>query len=257
MKRLYCLCWVLLTGAVLAAPNAELDPYWQGSGEQTLPVPQAWQAFLEQYVEVVGEHHLVRYSDVSDADQARLNQWISQQASLDPRQLTPNSQFAYWVNLYNALTIQTVLAAYPVDSIKDIGWFNRGPWHRDLVEITGRAVSLNDIEHRILRPTFNDHRIHYVVNCAALGCPNLPLTPLRSEQLEAQLTQAEAQFLASDKGVRATNEGWMLSSIFTWYQEDFAANEAGLIDYLNQHVSPATVQQPIRYDYDWRLNEAP
>src|SRR5260370_17798050 len=93
-------------------------------------------------------------------------------------------QLAYWVNLYNSLTVDLVLDRYPVSSIRDIaispGLFSSGPWDKALIRVEGEPMTLNDIEHRILRPIWQDARLHYVLNCASLGCPSLPpiaLTP--------------------------------------------------------------------------------
>ncbi len=84
-------------------------------------------------------------------------------------------QFPFWINLYNALTVKVVLDHYPVEIIRDIdispGLFADGPWGKKLVTVEGEALSLDDIEHRILRPIWKDPRLHYVLNCAALGVP--------------------------------------------------------------------------------------
>lgn len=108
---------------------------------------------------------------MSLASKQQLKRYIQQMASLDPRDYKKQEQFAYWVNLYNALTVQLVLDNYPTSSIKKLGkgFFSFGPWDDDIIRVAGKKLTLNDIEHRILRPIWRDKRIHYVVNCASLG----------------------------------------------------------------------------------------
>ena len=110
-----------------------------------------------------------------------------------------DEQCAYWINLYNALTLEVVLDHYPVDSIRDIdispGLFSQGPWGKKLITVEGEQVSLNDIEHRILRPIWRDPRIHYAINCASLGCPNLQPRPFTGRTLDHALDLAAMRFV--------------------------------------------------------------
>ena len=112
---------------------------------------------------------------------AALEAWIATAAAARPSTLARAEAFAFWANLYNALTLKVVLERHPVRSIRDIrssgvpfdpkGWI--GPWRTRLVTVEGRRLSLDDIEHEVMRPTFRDPRVHYAVNCASIGCPNL------------------------------------------------------------------------------------
>jgi hypothetical protein len=109
-----------------------------------------------------------------------LKDYISTLVAVDPATLNRSEQFALLANLYNAKTIDIVLENYPVKSIKDISLggglfaaFTGGPWKAKVLKMKGVALSLDDIEHGILRPTFRDPRVHYAVNCASVGCPNL------------------------------------------------------------------------------------
>ncbi|WP_199671133.1 DUF547 domain-containing protein [Salinibius halmophilus] len=248
---------LLLACNLFAAPKADLDPYWNEQGQQAQPDVATWQAFLDNYLVKKGQHYLVDYRRVSTSDRQALQQWLSVQASINPLQLAPDAQFAYWVNLYNALTVDLILQNYPLESIRNLGWFNSGPWNRTVIRINDRDLSLNDIEHRILRPIFNDHRIHFAVNCAALGCPNLQPKAFTENALNSQLSEAERAFVNSEKGVaKVSAKRWRLSSIFDWYLEDFASNEAELIKYLNPLLNEAIASDArIDYHYDWQLNE--
>ncbi|MEO1088179.1 MAG: DUF547 domain-containing protein, partial [Acidobacteriota bacterium] len=170
---------------------------------------------------------------------------------------------AYWINLYNVLTVKTVLEHYPVESIKDIALApagaGGGPWDAPLVEVLGRALSLNDIEHRILRPIWADERIHYAVNCAALGCPNLAAVPFTGRTLDGLLDRAAEAFINHPRAVRFDGGRLVLSSIFDWYGVDFGDREE-LLEHLAEHARPPVDEQletfsgEIVFEYDWDLN---
>ena len=155
--------------------------------------------FLAQHLRT-GEDGIARigYGAVSDEDRKSLDAYIAALAGHpgSRRALNRAEQQAYWINLYNALTVQVILDHYPVESIRDIdispGLFADGPWGKKLVTIEGEAVSLDDIEHRILRPIWKDPRIHYAVNCASIGCPNLQAGPSPPKTPNGCWTRARA-----------------------------------------------------------------
>jgi hypothetical protein len=206
------------------------------------------------------------YGDATSTDREALSAYIQALASADPRTLTRGAQFAYWVNLYNALTVRVVLEHYPVASILDIrltpGLLSLGPWRAKLVEIAGVSLSLDDIEHGILRPIWRDPRIHYVVNCASLGCPDLPAKPLDPHDLEVALDEAAAAYVAHPRALAFEDGRVVLSKIYLWFREDFEGDEAGVRAHLARHVDRATAARlaatrGIRaYRYDWALNDA-
>ena len=148
----------------------------------------------------------------SKADMAALGTFIEDQSSRPPSRLSKYGRFAYWANLYNAITLKVVLDAYPVASIRDIksggNWFDPkaydGPWIEKRVTVGGRALSLDDIEHEILRPTMKDPRVHYAVNCASYGCPNLRPVAWRAETLDADLDAAARAFINHRVQLRST-----------------------------------------------------
>ena len=270
MTRLFAF-WLLL-GSVIAplqaAPKAELWPFWQAANESnSATINHApWQQLLDRYLDANHPSGINRfdYAAVSKQDQAKLNSYLAQLQQLDPRAYSKAEQFAYWVNLYNAATVAKVLAAYPVDSILKVdgGLFRRGPWNKKYFSIAGQAVSLNDIEHRILRPIWQDERIHYAVNCASLGCPNLLPTVFQADQLEKQLDQATRDYLQHPRGLIVQPNGeLLLSKIFDWYQMDFGADESALLEQLKPQLTSAQRRElerfngRIRYHYDWSLNQ--
>jgi hypothetical protein len=169
------------------------------------------------------------------------------------------------VNLYNALTVQVILDHYPVDSIRDVdispGWFADGPWGKELIAVEGTALSLDDIEHRILRPIWQDPRIHYAVNCASIGCPDLQPEPFTADGLDAQLDAAARAYVNDPRGAEVTGDGLVVSKIYTWFQEDFGGTDIGVIRHLRQHADAELKAQLDGVDaiadsrYDWSLND--
>lgn len=251
-----------------AAPKAELWPFWQASNEASTATVDhaAWQQILDRYLLVNHPSGISRfdYEAVSKSDVELLDSYLLQLQALDPRNHSKAEQYAYWVNLYNALTVQRVLLAYPVDSILKVdgGIFRRGPWNKKYLTIADQRLSLNDIEHRILRPIWQDPRIHFAVNCASLGCPNLLARAYSAKHMEMQLDEAAREYLGHKRGLSLSSGGVLkLSKIFSWYQSDFGTSEAGVLKTLSAYL-PRPLQQklegfagPIEYHYDWALNQ--
>jgi hypothetical protein len=216
----------------------------------------------------------VRYAawKATAADMQALDAWVSEAASRRPSAMPRAEAFAFWANLYNALTLKVVLERFPVASIRDIrssgvpfdpkGYF--GPWRTKLLTVEGRRLSLDDIEHETMRPTFRDPRVHYTVNCASIGCPNLRPRAWRAATLEAELGAAAAAFVNHPRGVAVLPDGRLrVSSIYAWFREDFGGSEQGVLAHLRRHAAPALAARlagvtGIAEDgYDWSLNGAP
>lgn len=259
MKNLLLIISLLFSSLAFSAPKSELWSYWDQSNESNSGTIShaTWQQFLDNYIVIDGQNHLIRYQTVSSNDRSQLKQYIEQLANTDPRQFSQAEQYAYWVNLYNAITVELILDAYPVKSITKLGGlFSFGPWGDEVITINGKALTLNDIEHRILRPIWQDPRTHYAVNCASLGCPNLQTQAFTAENTEALLERAARQFVNSDKGVLVLQNKLQLSSIYDWFIADFGTQEQ-LIEHLNQYrTQPLSNVKNIDYEYDWALNQA-
>ena len=154
----------------------------------------------------------------------------------------------------------------PVKSIRDItispGLFSNGPWRLALVNIEGEAVSLDDIEHRIVRPIWHDPRVHYGLNCAALGCPNLRRRPFEGQDLDHALDMAAMAFVNDPRGMRIDDGKLHVSSIYVWFIDDFGGDDAGVIRHLMTYAAPDVAMRLQKLDaidshsYDWRLNDA-
>lgn len=208
---------------------------------------------------------VVDYGAVSKADLARLKGYVLALTSIDPRNLSRPEQFVYWVNLYNAQILVVVLDNGIPVSIRDIkpgfsGILAGGPWQAEQFRVVGKGLSFNDIEHRILRPLWREPRVHFVLNCASIGCPDIPPQPLRVAQLEQQLELATSLFLQHPRAVLRQGDELLLSSIFDWFGADFGASQQQRLTFISRYNSTivklvATESlTKIRYHYDWSLN---
>ena len=203
------------------------------------------------------------------ADRAALDNYVNELAAQRPSSFARARAFAYWINLYNAATLKVVLARYPVASIRDIrseGVLDPrgliGPWRTRLVEVEGRRLSLDDIEHAILRPTFRDPRVHYAINCASIGCPNLAGKAYRGASLEAQLDAGARAYVNSGRGLSIAGGRLVASRIYQWFAEDFGGSEPAVIAHLRRYAQGDTAKaltdgaRIAGYAYDWNLNDA-
>ncbi|WP_299613226.1 DUF547 domain-containing protein [uncultured Tateyamaria sp.] len=254
----------------LFAPNADLmsDRWSRVAGTPgKAPDYGAFDAFLATYhADTPNGMTRVRYADVTKTDEAALFTFLAQMQRVDPATLDRDQQLAFWINLYNAQTIRVILDHYPVDSIRDIGdgLLGLGPWSYADLRVNGTALSLNDIEHGIVRPVFDDPRIHYALNCAAAGCPNLAAKAWRASTLEDNLNAAEHAYIHDPRGITIADDGAVtVSKIFGWFREDFGGTEASVLAYLMDRANPdlrAALEargQIDGYAYDWSLNDAP
>lgn len=218
---------------------------------------------LGRYVTASG----VRYADwaADEADRARLDAYVDSLETVAAAELERSEALAFWINLYNAATLKLVLDHYPVESIQDLGRDEATPWQIPLVTVEGRTLSLDQIEHEILRPGFEDARIHFALNCAARGCPPLRPTAFRGETVEAQLEQATLDVVHDPAYVKVEcrdgDGGIYLSRIFEWYEEDFDKAAGSVHYFLADRREDRLIILRERCElifnrYDWTLNEA-
>lgn len=257
--------FISLYNSALAAPAAKLWPRWSehDAASSATISHTAWDDWLGQFVRVAADGSTrVAYARVSDADRARLRDYIESLGAIEISTYNPAEQRAYWINLYNALTVDIVLEHYPLESIRDIssGLFTSGPWRLKLVRVEGESLRLDDIEHRILRPIWRDPRIHYAVNCASLGCPDLQPRAFTAGNSESQLEQAARKFVNSPRATRIDRDKLEVSSIYHWFEDDFGGNESGVIAHLRRYAGTGLAAALARFEeiddhfYDWRLN---
>ena len=165
--------------------------------------------------------------------------------------LLKEEKLAFWINAYNAMTVDLILRHYPIKSIKDI----KNPWEQRFWKFGNTWFSLNDIEHTILRK-MNEPRIHFAIVCASNSCPKLQNTAYTDKKLDDHLTRVTKEFLADKSKNELTDNNLKLSKIFKWFKQDFE-NEGSLIDFLNRYSDIIILKDAKKSfkDYNWNLNE--
>lgn len=164
---------------------------------------------------------------------------------------TKNDKLAYWMNAYNAMTVDLILRNHPLVSIKDI----KDPWDQRLWKLGSKWYNLDEIEHQILRK-MGDPRIHFGINCASFSCPPLLNEAFTADTVDAQLEKLAFQFINDSKRNTITTTSIEVSKIFNWFSKDFKT-DGSLIDFLNKYSeTPISPNAKTRYmDYDWTLNK--
>ncbi|WP_420730363.1 DUF547 domain-containing protein [Hwanghaeella sp. 1Z406] len=250
------------------APGAKRWDRWQAHAPASTRAidHSAWSDLLNRFVVVQPGVNLVRYGDFDEAATQQLDDYLTLLHAVPVSSLNRDQQFTFWVNLYNAQTVRTVLDHMPVSSIQDInispGLFATGPWGADLMRVEDQDLSLNDIEHRILRPIWQDPRIHYAVNCASIGCPDLQPRAFIADTLEQQLNGAAEAFVNSERAIQIDGDRLILSSLYDWFYEDFGGTDASLLDHLKLYAAPTLKARLDGFSaisddrYDWSLNAA-
>lgn len=250
----WCLTMILLVAASAAPASGQ-------SGDRDGP----WDALLSRYLTVhpdaVNRFDYAALRANAD-DRARLDDYVAALEASTPSAMSDDEAFAYWANLYNAVTVRLIVNEAPDNSIREIRprLWSTGPWGVERVSVEGEALSLDNIEHDIMRPNFEAALVHYAVNCASIGCPDLQPAAWRAEGLQAGLEAAARAYINDPRGVTVTADGLVVSRIYHWFREDFGDSEAGVIDHLLRFADPALTAQ-IRanpqitgHDYDWSLN---
>ena len=218
---------------------------------------------LERHTRVVADMAGTRVDYPGLAASTDWRRLVAQLDTTDPSALASREQrLAFWINAYNILVIDLVARSYPLESIRDVGSLLRPVWKIEAGRAAGRAVSLDEIEHTILRP-LGEPRVHVAIVCASTSCPSLARQPFRADRLDAQLDAAARAFVASrDKGARVEARSLRVSKIFRWFGSDFAAS-GGVLAFVRRHATPelrAAIDRlgpepPLVFiDYDWSLN---
>jgi Protein of unknown function, DUF547 len=236
---------------------------WAVASDSTQAIDHsAWDGLLAKYVKAYPDGvNRVDYAALKKNDAATLTAYLAAMQAVDIQSFNKNEQFAFWVNLYNAATVDVIVREYPIKSIKDIGLLGQGPWKDKILTVNGRKLSLDDIEHKILRPTWNDVRIHYAVNCASIGCPNLAARAYTAAQLEPMLDEAAKAYVNHPRGFARIDGDLTASSIFDWYVDDWG-DQTGVLDHARQYATAETkamlgdATQIDGHDYNWSLNDA-
>lgn len=240
----------------------------------------AWTVLLQRHVLLLrhGQASQLRYAGFA-ADRAALRSYLDSLSALPKSRFdgwSEPAQMAFLINAYNAFTVELILTKYPaLKSIKDLGSLFSSPWKPKWIALLGDTVSLDDIEHGMLRARgrYDDPRIHFAVNCASVGCPMLREEAYAGERLEAQLDEQTRRFLSDRTRNRWNGQRGRLevSKIFDWYGEDFRLGHRGirsLAAFLAGHAERLADDEAARarvrsgqvemdfLAYDWSLNDA-
>ncbi|MGD1969245.1 MAG: DUF547 domain-containing protein, partial [Desulfobacterales bacterium] len=189
-------------------------------------------------------------------------QYLKMLESTDPEKLPRNEQYAYYINAYNAWTIKLILSGYPgVKSIKDFGSILQSPWQKDWVRINGEVITLDHLEHNILRPRYKDPRVHFAINCSAVSCPPLRPEPYLAATLDQQMDDSTRSFINDANSYRLEGDTLYVSRIFKWFSEDFNEDALGFyLQYAEGDLKEKLTRQKDRIKvkylhYDWSLND--
>ena len=228
-----------------APPSTDVLPDPPAAGDAA-PSHAAFDALLRRYVSSSGA---VDYRGLK-SEHAALKSYLQTLSDNTPSDdWSRDEALAYWINAYNAATLDLILDNYPLASIKDLDGGN--PWDVKRIRLGDKTYSLNGIENDVIRPRFREPRIHFAVNCAAKGCPPLRNEAYTAERLDAQLREQTRKFLRDDDynqvaGARAT-----LSPIFDWYGTDFGDVAA----FVSRYRDDVSADTDVGFGtYDWSLN---
>ncbi len=195
--------------------------------------------------------------------------YLAALATAEPASLPRDEQLAFWINAYNAYTIQLILEHHERESIRNINktFFLKlkGPWSEPLAQVGGKRYTLDDIEHRIIRPTYHEPRIHFALVCAAMGCPPLRGEAYTGARLNAQLEDQGMIFLAKSptkNRVDVPGRTWYHSMIFAYYQDDFGGSVTDAAKFAAHWYAGEAERRMLlsgdfrasQTEYDWTLN---
>jgi ribosomal protein S18 len=268
---------LILTGCIEESNSSSLGGQEKQKQESSLIATQAltmvdYAEVLKEYVNSSGR---VDYKRLKNNRQKldKFNAIIGSVAPANYESWTDEDKIAFLINAYNSLTLEAIIDNYPTESIRDIS----GVWDRRKFKVVGREMTLDAIEHEILRKEFNEPRIHMALVCASIGCPKLNTEPFTGENLNTQLDEQTKAFLAIPDNFRIdrSSKQVYVSSIFKWFGEDFEKSygqkenivnlngkETAFINFISQYLMPTEKEYLLRggygvsyLDYDWSLND--
>lgn len=228
---------------------------------ESTPSHELWNDLLGKHVSDNGN---VDYQGFIK-DSVTLNKYLDllSKNAPDKDKWTEEERLAYWINAYNAFTIQIVIRHYPIDGIKEIASglsipFVSTTWDIKFIELGGERINLNRIEHGIIRKEFDEPRIHFAVNCASISCPVLRNEAYAAEKLEEQLSDQSRTFLNDSSRNKITSEKKAeVSKLFTWFEGDFKKKDNSVIDFINKYSNQKLdADAELTYmEYNWELND--
>jgi Protein of unknown function, DUF547 len=262
---------VLALAATSGSALSGTEPWdrWQGHDETSMVRVDhgLWENFLLHYLRPGADGiHRIAYGRVTVNDRKALDAYLTSLSEISIADFKRSEQMAYWINLYNALTIELILDHYPIPSIRKLEkpgkGLKQGPWDRTLITIDGVSLSLDDIEKRILKPIWHDQRLQYALSCGALGCPNLQAIPYSGAALEQQLSDAAMAYVNDKRCIVIDGDELRVSSLYRWNIDDFGGSDQGIIHHLMAYAEPDLAMALQKFDhidgdgFDWRLNDS-
>jgi len=264
-KYIICVCslmaLVLFGSSSYAAPKAKMIEFWNDyEPDSGLKMDHsAWDKILKKYV--VSDHptgvNRFRYDDVSNEDKAAVQAYLTYLQSRDPRQLNHARKKAYWMNFYNAAIVSIVLTEQPEETIRGVSRL----WKKKRFVVTMQEMSLDDMEHGVIRPFYNDPRVHFGFTPATIGSGNIMPIAFTGDNVEELLDLNTRDFFnKSDRGMYIDGRTLRISSLFKWYKNDFGGTKGSIKTFIKKHVSQEVsdaIDQTTRvtYQYNWKLNK--
>jgi len=208
----------------------------------------SWDGLLQKYISAEGNVNYSAFRNERNILQAYI---VSLGENMPAENWTKEDKLAYWMNAYNAMTVDLILRNYPLASIKDI----KDPWNQRLWKLGEKWYNLDEIEHKILRK-MGDPRIHFGINCASFSCPTIGPRAFTAQLVDEQLDWLAKNFINDTQRNTITENSVEISKIFSWFAKDFK-EEGTIIDFLNRY-SDVTINNKAKKSfkkYDWSLNE--
>ncbi|WP_438952404.1 DUF547 domain-containing protein [Porticoccus sp.] len=259
------LAGLLAASQTIAAQPEQSWMFWAKSNEYNRDTVdhRQWNQLLGTHVVNTGQGvNRFRYGSVGKTEQKHLSDYIASLTKIDPRNYSRAEQKAYWLNLYNALTVKLIAENYPIKSIKDIDNQKSGGslLNKPLIQVADKPVSLSDIENRILRPIWKDHTIHFGLNCADMTCPGLLPQAFTGKNVQSLLKQSGRDFINKQNGVTLKNGKLTAAGIFSQYRSDFAKDDKTMLKVFAHYADDRLAlyllgfQGQIDYIHDYSLN---
>ena len=261
----------LLAIAIPAAHTTAGTPVYLGKSKhasRSMDVAdhQDWHQLLQKYVDDRGRVDYASWKSNAD-DTRRLDRYLNElSSSTRTVESEKSARLAFWINAYNAVTIRGILREYPTTSIRNHTprLFGYHIWKDLKLYVGGRAYSLDQIEHEILRK-LDEPRIHFAIVCASIGCPRLLNQAYTPQQLETQLETNAKHFFAQRQNFRfdVSAKRFYLSAILNWFGEDFGESKAAVLKRISSWLPNDAATKAARsnsvsisyLDYDWNLNK--
>jgi hypothetical protein len=244
----------------VSAPKPKIWPQWETFNPVSLESinHNQWDQILKVYLKKnINYINLMDYGRLKKDGKKALDEYIEVLNETPISLYSRNEQKAFWINLYNALTVQIIAAYYPVNSILEIP----SAWDKKLAKVNGIDISLNDIQHKILRPIWRDALIHYSLNQGALSSPNLLRIAFTGRNVNQLIELASHSYINNHPATHIRNGNLVVSKMYSWFKEDFGGTDQNIIFHLRNFAEVELLEilekkNSIKtFEFDWSLND--